>query len=172
MDGGVRAETGLIAQAGRSKFLGAGDLDADGASELIWRTPSGFVEVWFMQGLVVRAVEQVSTPGPIGRSWVLEAVADLDGDLRSDFVWRHRNHGEVVGWLMSGATLRESGTIATSIGSKWHVVDAIDLDGDGRSDLVLRNSGSGDVHGWLMSGITRTASGFIRNASNSWTNVR
>jgi hypothetical protein len=103
---------------------------------------------------------------------MVEAVGDLDGDLRSDLVWRHRTRGDVVGWLMWGATRREHGTIAAAIGAKWTIIDAVDLDGDGRRDLVWRNSQNGDVHGWLMAGLERSASAFIRNAPPTWVNVR
>ncbi len=172
MEGADRIESGLVGLSAGSTFLGAGDLDGDGRSELLWRNGEGFVEAWFMQGLVVREVAQVETPNPVGAAWSVEAVADLDGDLRDDIVWRHDTRGDVSAWLMWGATRRGNGVIAAGIGSKWEIIDAIDLDGDGRRDLVWRNSQTGDVSGWIMTGLTRASSGFIRNAPATWVNVR
>ena len=172
MDGATRLETGVVGLAPDMEFLGAGDLDADGAADLLWRDESGAVHVWFMQGLIVRVDSVVSTANAISASWKVVAVADLDGDQRADLVWRHQTRGDVVGWLMAGAVRRASATIAAGIATRWNVVDSSDFNGDGRGDLLWRDSITGDVHGWLMSGLTRSESGFVHNASKSWLIVR
>ncbi|MFM1866596.1 MAG: hypothetical protein RL591_4 [Planctomycetota bacterium] len=171
MDGATRVETGVIGLASGMEFLGAGDLDADGASDLLWRDESGAVHVWFMQGLILRLDAVVSIANAISANWKVVAVTDLDGDQRADVLWRHQTRGDVVGWLMAGAVRRASATIASGIASRWNVIDSSDFNGDGRGDILWRDSITGDVHGWLMSGLSRLASGFIRNASKEWHNV-
>jgi hypothetical protein len=172
MDGATRIETGIMGSAGEMEFLGAGDLDADGTADLLWRDESGFIHAWFMEGLIVRATAVVSTTNGISSNWKVELVADLDGDLRSDIVWRHETRGDVVGWLMAGAVRRASATIGTEIASRWQIIDSSDFNGDGRGDILWRDTVSGDVYAWLMSGLTRGESGFVRNASKSWLIVR
>ena len=44
-------------------------------------------------------------------------MADLDGDGKSDLIWRNTQSGDVAEWLMNGAALKSWSTIEP--GSQW-----------------------------------------------------
>ena len=50
-------------------------------------------------------------------SWKIAGVFELDGDGKSDLVWRNTQSGEVAEWLMNGAALKSWSTIEP--GSQW-----------------------------------------------------
>ena len=83
------------------------------------------------------------------RNVVLVGIRDLDGDGKSDIIWRKTN-GELATWLMNGFTLVGApyyGTVSTD----WVIAGSGDFDGDGRSDILWRNI-SGAVGYWAMNG--------------------
>ncbi|MBM3485913.1 MAG: VCBS repeat-containing protein [Alphaproteobacteria bacterium] len=90
-------------------------------------------------------------PPPPPPSRAGRTLDDLDGDGRSDLVWRHAT-GEVAVWLMDGSSPRES-RHRHDVDPGWSVAGRGDLDGDGMSDLVWRRD-AGEVAVWLMDGAT------------------
>jgi hypothetical protein len=78
---------------------GVADFNADGKSDLLWRSDSGIIELWQMDGkniIADNALESLST------NWHFEAAVDYDGDNKSDILWRHRD-GDLLVWKMDGA---------------------------------------------------------------------
>jgi hypothetical protein len=99
--------------------------------------------------------------------------ADLDGDGKSDLLWRHASTGDNAIWLMDGATVTASPIITPVSDSGWHIVGTGDLDGDGKSDLVWRHSPSGLNAVWLMDGATVKAAPLIPAVPDAgWAIVR
>ncbi|MBD1863032.1 MULTISPECIES: FG-GAP-like repeat-containing protein [Trichocoleus] len=88
-------------------------------------------------------------------------ASDLDGDGKSDILWRHAVSGSVGAWLMNGLSRREAREIAVEPDQNWKVVGVGDLDGDGKSDVLWRHAVSGSVDGWLMNGFSRKSAGTI-----------
>lgn len=80
---------------------------------------------------------------------------DLDGDGRSDILWRHRRSGAIERWAMNALA---PVTVASVRGATDDTLVAVgDLDADGRADLVWDTGGPGSATGWLMKGQRRTA---------------
>jgi len=92
--------------------------------------------------------------------------ADLDGDRRSDIVWRN-DAGTVVGWIMDGTSIRATGAIG-SAGPEWRIASADgDYDGDGRTDLLWRNA-EGVPAVWLLQGLSIRATGVLPAVPPNW----
>ena len=87
--------------------------------------------------------------------WAVTHVADLDGDGRSDLVWRNGTTGATAVWLMNG--LARGGTAVFADAPDWLVRRTSDLNGDGKADLVWRNRVNDFTGVWLMDGTTPIA---------------
>jgi ELWxxDGT repeat protein len=111
MDGPrVSAGTGYTNHAAdnRWRIENVGDFDGDGRSDILWRNvggpDTGALFVWLMDGTT-----RVGTYlDPISTDWQVESTTDLDGDGRSDILWRNRNPlasdaGKLYVWIMDGA---------------------------------------------------------------------
>lgn len=95
----------------------------------------------------IGAVEKDTTPVITAEPY------DLDGDRRSDLVWRNRASGQNASWQMNGGTVA-SAAFLTPVGDLGYtIVASDDLDGDGYADLVWRHS-NGTNAVWLMRGST------------------
>jgi hypothetical protein len=106
---------------------------------------------------------QVRLPGA---SKLLCAENDLNGDRRSDLVWRH-TAGDVAVWLMDGNVFSSAAMVANP-SLDWTIVGSGDFNGDGTSDLVWRQSPSGAVGIWLMKGTALDSAVIVDNPSLQW----
>jgi hypothetical protein len=82
------------------------------------------------------------------------AIADFDGDGRSDVPWRNRNTGANALWKSANATTVQAITTVTNLA--WKIVGAGDFDGDRKADLLWRQDTSGANAIW-RSGNSATA---------------
>lgn len=74
---------------------------------------------------------------------------DLDGDAKSDILWR-QNSGPLATWLMNGGAVKQGVSIA-SVASAWQVAGVGNFDGDSaRGDILWRNTSTGETAIWLM----------------------
>jgi DNA-binding transcriptional LysR family regulator len=93
------------------------------------------------------------------------ATHDVNGDHKSDIVWRDTS-GNTAGWLMNGAAVLSSGAIG-AIPTSWTIVGQRDFDGDGKADLLWRDT-SGNTAMWFMNGTTVASSAGVGNVSTVW----
>jgi hypothetical protein len=101
-----------------------------------------------MDGLVL---SQGAAFGTIPNTWTIGGMGDLNGDGKSDIVWRN-NDGTVAIWLMNGAE-PPSGAIIENGQTMWTPVQIGDFNGDGKADIIWRHR-NGDLAIWLMDGPT------------------
>jgi hypothetical protein len=94
--------------------------------------------------------------------WQVVGTPDLDGDGKSDILWRNQQTGQLVYYLMDGVVRKPGGvgTLTPSVVDPvWNVVGTPDLDGDGKPDILWRNQQTGQLVYWFMNGVVRKPGG-------------
>ncbi len=79
---------------------------------------------------------------------------DLNGDGKSDLLWRNSATGENVVWFMNGSTLSSYQDIFPVYDKNWFEVGTGDFNGDGKTDILWRNLATGEDVVWIMNGST------------------
>lgn len=92
---------------------------------------------------------------------------DLDGDGRSDILWRNNVSGQNWSYLMDGSSLFASESINT-VGTIWTIAGTGDYNGDGKADILWRHGGTGQNWLHLMDGSTIMSSVGINTVPTSW----
>ena len=145
---------------------GTGDLNSDGNIDLILRNQAADqIVAWYMDGN-----GGIQSEAIIGRSlgdnnWKIEAVADFNGDGKSDMVLRNSFSGQNLLWEMDNGIIIAETLIGRDIPDQnWHIEGASDFDNNGTIDLFLRHQGVGQGLLWSMADKTAIASEqFISN---------
>ncbi|MCE2881041.1 MAG: FG-GAP-like repeat-containing protein [Planctomycetaceae bacterium] len=168
MDGHTKTSGGTIGVAVGLEFLGTGDLDGDGRSDLLWREASGAVRAWFLNGVSLASDAAISGVGAVLPDWRVVSTGDFDGDGDKDILWRNITTGALSGWRMQSSVRQQGIVMSSFIPLAWRVEAATDLDADGTDDLVWRNMQTGDVNAWRILDFTKVEGGFVRNVAFSW----
>jgi hypothetical protein len=96
-----------------------------------------------------------------------QAVADFDGNGKSDILWQD-DSGQAALWLLNGSTVTNSGLAGGNPGPSWHIKGSGDFDGDGKADILWQND-SGQAALWLMNGASETIGALVgSNPGPSW----
>ncbi|MFM7261685.1 MAG: FG-GAP-like repeat-containing protein [bacterium] len=162
MNGTVRGSNGLIQTATGLTFDAVGDIDNDGDDDILWRNASGEIKAWLMAGLT--ATEEPVQPSvtlPL-TGWRCEGIADFDGDLKSDIIWRRLSDGKLLMWLMDGLVRDSNGPVLPDNAKRFDVQAVIDANGDMKGDIVWRDTTNGDVFVWIMDGRERTSHALVK----------
>lgn len=134
-DGVMIRGTGPDSDTGRSVSI-AGDVNHDGFDDLLIGAPfssSG--------GTASGAAYLV-----LGRaSFAPDAAIDVNGDGRSDILWRS-DSGAIATWLASAAG-GFTGSWGTNVAVDWLVAGVGDFNGDGRDDILWQKGDS--IADWL-----------------------
>lgn len=121
--------------------LGIGDFLGSSRADVLVQNSTGDVSIAFSGDMSPDSLRFVRN---VNLAWQVQAIADMDGDGKSDIVWRHDTVGSVFVWLMDGGNIKEIRAWGAAA-NDWQVVGAGDLDGDGKADLVWQNTVSGDT---------------------------
>jgi hypothetical protein len=151
-----------IAEDWQVQFMG--DFNGDGLGDVLWRNfgtgaDAGKLFIWMMQGpYVVLGTGYTASQADLG--WRVDGVGDLNGNGKSDIVWRKTgagvDKGAVFLWTMNGTGLAAARYL-DPISEDWQVVDLGDFNGDGKADVLWRNMNTtspdaGKLYVWMMDG--------------------
>jgi len=150
------------------KIVGAGDMDRDGQTDLVWRymatTPglTGKLRIWHMDGWKRRDFVDITVTGEAGSSpWQVVGIADMNMDSWPDLVWRYNDTttGYNAAWLLNDNVVIGTPLVATTgTTDPWRIMAVTDVarNGvrDGHPDLLWQrvNSSTSDVAVWFMTG--------------------
>ena len=83
----------------------------------------------------------------MGAAYALSGPAtDLNGDGKSDLLYRNSSTGQVYRMLMNGFAITNAAMAYVEPNLAWNIVGDADFSGDGVSDLLWRNGSTGQVY--------------------------
>jgi hypothetical protein len=146
------------------------DFDGDTRADLLWRTDSGLLAIWEMNGNQIKTADYLRIGPNIvaapGTNWHVLGTDDFDGDGKADLLWR-TDDGTLAIWAMDGTQiktadyLRIGSTMVKTPGPDWHIVGTGDFDADGKGDLLWRTD-SGALAIWEMNGTQIKAADYLK----------
>jgi hypothetical protein len=146
--------------------VGIGDVNGDGHQDLVFQRPSdGLVEVMLLNGTTVLGGGVISGGVANAPLWQVTAVTDINGDGKSDLVYRNTATGAIQFQLLDGATSIGVTPLTTNpFGTDWNVIGAGDVLGNGHNDMVFQRPADGLVEIMLLNGTTEAGGGVIANS--------
>jgi uncharacterized delta-60 repeat protein len=108
-----------------------------------------------------------SSPYELVKQFFLPANStnDLDGNGKSDLIFRNSNTGQISASLMNG-TITSASSVLVGSGSRT-VSHTADFNGDGKTDILFRND-DGSVTMSLMNGLTVTQIKDLQGPNPDW----
>jgi hypothetical protein len=156
-----------------------GDFNGDGNADILWRnlkataSDAGKLFIWMMDGTSATSGTGY-TAAQADLTWRVDGVGDLNGDGRSDIVWRKTgpgpDRGAVFLWTMDGTGVTGARAL-NPISEDWQVVDLGDFNGDGKADILWRNfnpasTDAGKLYVWMMDGGNVLAAGYTASQAD------
>ena len=132
-----------------NNYAPVNDLNADGKSDLLWRSfDKGWNFLWTMDGVQTAAATPINVVQEY--TWTMDGLGDYDGDGKSDIFWRNSETGMNFVYLMDGASIKSRYVLNFVTAGTWQVVGNGDFNGDGTGDVMWRNIERGDTWFYLM----------------------
>ena len=162
--GTVLVGGGLIGNSTGTVFAGAGDIDADGDDDFMFRnTTSGFTFCWVIQDGSLSEYTQAAGGATLGSEYQGRGMADANGDGTDDLFWRNSTTGALYCWYMDGTDQIGGGLVGYNPGRGVDVAALEDIDGDGTTDLLWKDVSGQTVYGWILDGIEFDSGGIVRS---------
>jgi hypothetical protein len=133
-----------------------GDMDNDGLCDILWEHQDGWIGVWLMDRLILRAAMPLSPFRAATGGWHIAGAAEMTGDGQTDILWLHEN-GFLAGWAMEGleqSWIARVHPSSADTSQGWRLAALADMSGEGYHDIVWQNSNDGAVGAWLMGNFT------------------
>lgn len=145
------------------------DSNADGKTDLIWRSTGGANVLHRMDGTTVLSAAWLGTD----QGAAVAGTGDFNGDGRHDLLWRNglatEVPGIVVGWLMDDGTIISTAVLGGDL--SWAVNNTADVDGDGKTDILWREATTGGTVAWIMNAFN-VLDDVVLGGDTVWTLIR
>ncbi len=171
MNGGTIAAQGMVYTEPNTAWsiAAVGDFAGTGkANQLLWRH-AGTGQLYLMTvsftGSAFTQSGQVIYTEP-NTAWKVIGAPDLNGDGKSDILWRNDATGQVFVMLMDGATIASQSVVYTEPNLAWKIVAQGDYNGDGKADILYRNDVTGQLYMMLMNGLAISAAQVVYTEPN------
>jgi hypothetical protein len=154
------------------RIVAAGDFVGSGKqNQLVYRNASTgqvyLMTVAFSGGVFSQSGQMIYQEADT--AWKILGAPDLDGDGKSDLLWRNETTGQLYGMLMNGTSIATQGMIYQEGNNDWKIVAWGDYDGNGKSDLLWRNDTTGQVYMMLMNGLAIASQAMVyQEANTAW----
>jgi glucose/arabinose dehydrogenase len=147
----VAGHTVTLTQSAAPSVLG--DIDGNGAGDLLWQHADGRLAAWLMAGSVLADGRPLGPGAVADPRWRLAAAGDFDGDGSRDVLFQHAD-GSLGIWFMAGtAQLTGRALIPARVAdTNWMVRAAGDMNRDGFADIIWQNQTTGQLAVWTMEG--------------------
>jgi hypothetical protein len=93
--------------------VGTGDFDNTGANDILFRHENGQIAMWLLTSAGDLLGAPATVGGPVAANFHVDGVGDLNGDGRSDIVFRDQD-GVLIEWLMNGSTIQTAQMVGTA----------------------------------------------------------
>lgn len=105
------------------KMVGAGDLDHDGFSDLVWHHQTSGQLAWWKLNGDTQVSGDYLTPSSAPLDWRLRGAVDLNKDGHVDLVWQNTMNDQISVWFMNGRTLASGELLNPSVtaSTAWFV---------------------------------------------------
>jgi serralysin len=95
-------------------------------------------------------------------------MADTNGDLVDEIIWRDRRDGTVTISKIDSNYQQISSSSFGALGTQWQVAGASDFDNDGDEDILLRNDQNGHVYIYYMQEGAKSGSASVNVFGANW----
>ena len=142
------------------KIVGTGDFNGDNKPDIVWQEQTeGWIGIWLMNGT---SLLSSTTLSPSNRervadiNWKIVGLMDLNGDGKTDILWRERTQGWLAAWLCDGLSVTGSvGLNPERVPDvNWEIMANADMNGDGKADIIWQNKADGYLAVWYMNGLS------------------
>lgn len=82
---------------------GVGDIDRNGSPDIVWRSESGGLVTWMMNGSELQ--RQVTLPLVTDLNWRVVKVSDMNDDGTPDLLWRNTSTGQGSVWILNSGLI-------------------------------------------------------------------
>lgn len=145
---------GSIKLLGSSAHASGADFYGDGSGSILWRSDSGQIALWQLNGSSLTGGGFVFGGNVIPTDFQIEGSGDFSGDGRADIMWRATD-GRVAVSTLNGTSITGGGFVAggVQIPLDWSMTGVADFNGDGKADMLWHGQ-DGRAAIWTMDGST------------------
>jgi FG-GAP-like repeat len=145
------------------QVVGTGDFNGDGFDDVLLRSNDGIMTDWLGQpnGGFFYNWNNFSWGTP--SDWHPVAIGDVNGDGRSDIMWRN-DDGTLGEWQGNSVGAFAITSLYWSVDPSWRIAATGNFNGPGGSDDILLRNRAGDIVEWLG---TSTGEFVVNSAGSS-----